>query len=129
MDQPLLDPKLVRMPDFASGDWLNTAQPLSKEALRGRVLLIDFWDYSCINCIRTLPYVTSWHERYADLGLTVIGVHSPEFTFARSRAQVEAAMDVHHIQYPVLLDNEYQTWERFAVRAWPSKVLVDAEGY
>jgi len=125
----LLDPQVVRMPDFAPGEWLNTEQPLSKEALRGRVLLVDFWDYTCVNCIRTLPYVIAWHERYAALGLTVIGVHSPEFRFARARAQIEAAIHEFGIRYPVLLDNEYATWTRFANRAWPTKYLIDAQGY
>jgi thiol-disulfide isomerase/thioredoxin len=94
------------------------------------VLLIDFWDYTCVNCLRTLPYVTAWHDRYAaDGGLAVIGVHAPEFGFARARAPVEAAIREFGIRYPVLLDNEYETWTRFANRAWPTKYLVDAEGY
>jgi len=117
------------MPDFGPGDWLNTDHPLMREELRGRVIVIDFWDYTCINCIRTLPYVTAWYERYADLGLTVIGVHAPEFKFAHSRAQIEAALDEYHIRYPVLLDNDYETWTRFANRAWPSKYLIDSDGY
>ncbi|HEC23239.1 MAG TPA: redoxin domain-containing protein [Chloroflexi bacterium] len=129
MDEKLLDPKTVRMPEFAPGEWLNTEQPLSRERLRGQVLLVDFWDYTCINCIRTLPYVTTWHARYADKGLTVIGVHAPEFRFARDRSQIEAAIARYGIRYPVLLDNEYRTWDRFANRAWPTKYLIDAEGY
>lgn len=120
---------MVRMPAFAPGDWLNVAQPLTKEQLRGRITLIDFWDYTCINCIRTLPYVTTWYERYRGHGLTVIGVHAPEFRFARSRTQIEMALAEFGIGYPVLLDNDYQTWNRFAVRAWPTKFLIDAEGY
>jgi thiol-disulfide isomerase/thioredoxin len=117
------------MPAFAPGDWLNVEQPLTKEQLRGRVTLVDFWDYTCINCIRTLPYVTSWDERYRQHGLTVIGVHAPEFRFARARAQIEDALREFDIEYPVLLDNDYQTWDRFAVRAWPTKFLIDADGY
>lgn len=124
-----LDPRLVRMPEFAPGTWLNTDTPLTRDALRGCVLLIDFWDYTCVNCIRTLPYVTAWYDRYTDLGLSVIGVHSPEFRFAQARGQIEAAMEQYGIAYPVLLDNDYQTWSRFAVRAWPTKLLVDGEGY
>jgi thiol-disulfide isomerase/thioredoxin len=129
MDQDLLDPQLVRMPEFGPGEWLNTEHPLSRERLRGRVVLVDFWDYTCINCIRTLPYVTAWHRRYADSGLTVIGVHAPEFGFARSRSQIEAALHDFRMDYPVLLDNDYVTWDRFANRAWPSKYLIDPEGY
>jgi len=129
MEQLTLDPKLIRMPEFATGMWLNIDHPLAKEELRGQVVLIDFWDYTCINCVRTLPYVTAWQERYADKGLTVIGVHSPEFKFAQHRAQIEAAIEEYGIRYPVLLDNDYQTWSRFAVKAWPTKILVDCDGY
>jgi thiol-disulfide isomerase/thioredoxin len=124
-----LDPPYVRMPDFAPGEWLNTEGPLSKAALRGRVVLVDFWDYTCVNCIRTLPYLAEWNERYAPLGLTTIGVHAPEFAFARTRKQIAAALEEFNIRYPVLLDNDYQTWNRFASRAWPTKYLIDADGY
>jgi thiol-disulfide isomerase/thioredoxin len=129
MEKNLLDPPLVRMPEFAPGVWLNVAQPLSKDRLRGQVLLVDFWDYTCINCIRTLPYVTNWHDRYYDKGLVVIGVHAPEFKFARDRSQIEEAITEFGIRYPVVLDNDYQTWQRFANRAWPSKYLIDKDGY
>jgi thiol-disulfide isomerase/thioredoxin len=117
------------MPELGPGEWLNVEHPLTRSALYGRVLLIDFWDYTCINCLRTLPYLIAWHERYASLGLSVIGVHAPEFRFGRARAQIETAIAELGIGYPVLLDNDYQTWDRFANRAWPSKYLVDAEGY
>lgn len=129
MDADFLDPRMVRMPEFAPGEWLNTDQPLTREQLRGRVALIDFWDYTCINCIRTLPYLTAWHDRYAERGLVVIGVHAPEFSFARSRAEISAAIERFAIHYPVLLDNDYQTWLAFANRAWPTKYLIDHEGY
>jgi thiol-disulfide isomerase/thioredoxin len=124
-----LDPPMVHMPEFAPGDWLNVERPLSKEALRGWVALIDFWDYSCINCLRTFPYLVKWHERYAAAGLVVIGIHAPEFRFARSRSQVEGALAEFGLRYPILLDNEYQNWDRFANRAWPTKYLVDVDGY
>lgn len=117
------------MPELAPGQWLNTEHPLTREHLRGRIVLLDFWDYTCVNCVRTLPYVASWHRRYAALGLVVVGVHAPEFTFARHHAQVARAVADHGVGYPVLLDNEYQTWERFAIKAWPTKILVDADGY
>ncbi|MCI0396574.1 MAG: redoxin domain-containing protein [Chloroflexi bacterium] len=129
MSERLLNRPIVRMPEFAEGEWLNRPRPLSRAELRGQVVLVDFWDYTCINCIRTLPYLSRWHERYADKGLTIVGVHAPEFKFARARPQIEAAIEEFGIRYPVLLDNEYQTWERFANRAWPSKHLVDTEGY
>lgn len=117
------------MPDFAPGEWINSPGPLARESLRGQVVLVDFWNYTCANCIRTLPYVTNWHRRYADLGLAVIGVHTPEFSFARTRAQVEMAVEEFGIRYPVLLDNDYQTWRRYAKRAWPVRYLIDHEGY
>ena len=128
MSESLLQPRTVRMPHLAAGEWINSA-PLTREELRGRVVLIDFWDYTCINCLRTLPYLARWHERYADKGLTVIGIHAPEFKFARSRAQIEAAVAAHNIRYPVLLDNGYENWSRFANKAWPTKYLIDADGY
>jgi len=129
VDRSLLGPRTVRMPDFAPGEWINTEHPLDKSLLRGRAVLVDFWDYTCVNCIRTLPYLTKWHERYARYGLVIIGVHAPEFNFARTQAQVTAAVQKYNIPYPVLLDNEYQTWDRFANRAWPTKYLIDADGY
>jgi thiol-disulfide isomerase/thioredoxin len=120
---------MIRMPEFASGEWLNVDHPLSKESLRGWVVLVDFWDYSCINCLRTFPYLVKWYERYVDAGLIVIGIHAPEFRFARSRAQIEQAIAEFGLRYPILLDNEYQNWDRFANRAWPTKYLIDVDGY
>lgn len=117
------------MPELGRGTWLNTATPLNRELLRGRVVLVDFWDYTCINCIRTLPYLNTWYRRYADQGLVIIGVHAPEFRFGRAESQVEAAIRQYEIAYPVLLDNDYVTWEHFANRAWPTKHLIDAQGY
>ena len=125
----ILEPRLIHMPEFAPGAWLNTGQPLTREQLRGRIVLIDFWDYTCINCLRTLAYLTRWHRRYAGAGLTIVGVHTPEFKFARLQAQVESAVSRLQLPYPVLLDNEYKTWDRFATKAWPTKFLVDGDGY
>jgi len=124
-----LDPPMIRMPEFAPGEWLNSDKPLTKEALRGKVVLVDFWDYTCVNCVRTLPYLAAWHERYAPLGLITVGVHAPEFSFGRTRKQMVDALDEFAIRYPVLLDNDYETWLRFANRAWPTKYLIDASGY
>lgn len=124
-----LDPKTVRMPELGSGEWLNTPHPLDKAALRGKVALIDFWDYTCVNCIRTLPYLKAWYERYADYGLVIIGVHAPEFAFARSSNQIVEAIERFELDYPILLDNHYQTWDRFANKAWPTKYLIDPDGY
>lgn len=119
----------VRAPEFpASVVWLQGG-PLKMSDLRGRPVLIDFWDYTCINCIHTLPYLNEWHRRYAPLGLTIVGVHAPEFSFARDRGNVERAVREHRIEYPVALDNEYAIWQLYANRYWPAKYLVDGQGY
>ncbi|HYM15688.1 MAG TPA: redoxin domain-containing protein [Dehalococcoidia bacterium] len=119
----------VRAPEFPPDvTWLQGG-PLRLADLRGKPVLLDFWDYTCINCLRTLPYVKEWHRRYGPLGLTVIGVHAPEFSFARESGNVLRAVRAHDIQYPVLLDNEYAVWQAYANRYWPAKYLVDASGY
>lgn len=119
----------VRAPEFASGQWLNTPHPLSMTALRGQVVLVDFWEYTCVNCLRTLPYLHEWHRRYASAGLVIVGVHAPEFPFGREHAQIEMAIRELDIAYPVLLDNDFRTWDAFANRYWPSKYLIDVRGY
>ena len=119
----------VRAPEFpANVAWLQGG-PLRLADLRGRPVLLDFWDYTCVNCIRTLPYVREWHDRYGPLGLAVIGVHAPEFSFARESGNVLRAVREHGIEYPVVLDNEYAIWQAYANRFWPAKYLVDGEGY
>jgi len=107
--------------------WLNS-NPLTRESLRGRVVLIDFWTYSCINCIRSIPYVQAWHERYARDGLVVIGVHAPEFAFERDVANVERSMRDLGITYPVAIDNNFAVWRAFANRYWPAHYFIDAQG-
>ncbi|MSQ31395.1 MAG: redoxin domain-containing protein [Dehalococcoidia bacterium] len=117
-------------PEFAGlGDWLNS-DPRQLAALRAerRVVLVDFWTYTCVNCIRTLPYLKQWHERYAGVGLTIIGVHAPEFEFERERDNVRAAVEEHGIRYPVALDNDMRTWAAFRNHAWPAKYLVGVDG-
>jgi cytochrome c biogenesis protein CcdA/thiol-disulfide isomerase/thioredoxin len=108
--------------------WLNTDAALSMQDLRGQVVLIDFWTYSCINCIRTLPYVTSWYEKYQDQGLVVVGVHTPEFAYEKKTENVIDAMRQYHINYPVAQDNDYATWQAYNNRYWPALYLIDAEG-
>ena len=117
----------VRAPEIGR-IWLNSP-PLSLRQLRGRAVLIDFWDYTCVNCIRTLPYVQAWHERYSERGLTVIGVHTPEFTFAQYESNVERGVREFGLTYPIVIDSNYELWQAFANRAWPAKYLVDKEGY
>jgi thiol-disulfide isomerase/thioredoxin len=129
MDADLLDPPIAPMPEFAPGEWLNTDHPLTTTHLRGRVAMIDFWDYTCLGCLRAIPYLIAWYERYPADAFAVVGVHTPEFRFARTRALVERAAADLGIRYPVLLDNERRTWEQYAARAWPTRVLVDPDGY
>jgi thiol-disulfide isomerase/thioredoxin len=102
---------------------------VSLKALRDKaVVLVDFWDYTCVNCIRTLPYVVAWHRRYANGGLVVIGVHAPEFSFAREGSHVAEAAARFGLEYPIVLDNEYSIWRAYSNRFWPAKYLVDAKG-
>jgi cytochrome c biogenesis protein CcdA/thiol-disulfide isomerase/thioredoxin len=112
------------------GAWLNTpnGEPLSMEELRGKVVLLDFWTYSCINCQRTIPYQTAWYEKYKDQGLVVIGVHTPEFAFEKVESNVAAAIERYGVNYPVALDNGYETWEAWDQRYWPSHYLIDQGG-
>jgi thiol-disulfide isomerase/thioredoxin len=117
----------VRAPEIGRV-WLNSP-PLSFRQLRGRAVLVDFWDYTCVNCIRTLPYVQAWHERYVGKGLTVIGVHTPEFTFAQYESNVERGVREFGLTYPIVVDNDREIWKAFANRYWPTKYLLDKDGY
>ena len=115
-------------PEFSGiSTWLNS-QPLTLEALRGKVVLVQFWTYSCINCARTLPYVTKWHEKYKDKGLVVVGVHTPEFAFERETENVETAIKRFGITYPVAQDNQYRTWRAYGNSYWPAAYLIDRSG-
>jgi thiol-disulfide isomerase/thioredoxin len=107
---------------------LNTG-PVTLAELRGKVVLVDFWTYSCINCIRTIPYLNAWHEKYADQGLVIVGVHAPEFEFEKNIDNVKAAVEKYGIKYPVVQDNDKGTWKAYENRYWPRKYLVDDEGY
>ncbi|RDJ00042.1 cytochrome c biogenesis protein DipZ [Dyella solisilvae] len=116
------------LPSLAGAtQWLNTA-PLSAEALRGKVVLVDFWTYSCINCIRSLPYVRGWADKYKDHGLVVIGVHAPEFAFEKEPQNVIKAVKDLGVDYPVALDNEYAIWKGFSNEYWPAHYFIDAQG-
>ena len=118
----------IHAPELTGGYWVNS-EPQPMAQLRGRVVLIDFWDYTCVNCIRTLPYVTEWYRRYSPRGLSVIGVHAPEFAFAKELDGVQKAIEEFGIAYPVVMDNGYAIWQAYANRYWPAKYLVDTEGY
>jgi cytochrome c biogenesis protein CcdA/thiol-disulfide isomerase/thioredoxin len=109
-------------------EWLNSP-PLTSEGLKGKVALIDFWTYSCINCLRSIPYVRAWAEKYKDHGLVVIGVHAPEFAFERKISNVRAAVADLMIGYPVAIDNEYKIWRAFDNEYWPAHYFIDAQGH
>ncbi len=109
--------------------YLNTTPEKLTEEIKDKVVLYDIWTYTCINCIRTLPYITAWDDKYADQGLLIIGVHSPEFEFEKDPENVQMAIEKYGINYPVVLDNDKKTWKAFENRYWPHKFLVDYEGY
>ena len=116
-------------PDFHGiARWLNS-EPLTLRELRGRVVLVDFWTYSCINCLRTLPYIREWDERYRDAGLTIVGVHSPEFAFERVESNVRENVRELGVRYPVALDNDFVTWQSWRNQYWPAKYLIDKRGH
>ena len=116
------------MPSLAGAqEWLNSP-PLSLKALKGKVVLVDFWTYSCINCLRSIPYVRAWAEKYRDHGLVVIGVHAPEFAFERNIANVKNAIATLKIGYPVAIDNEYKIWRSFENEYWPAHYFIDGNG-
>lgn len=110
-----------------AANWIN-AGPLTLASLRGKPVLVDFWEYSCINCLRTLPYLKNWYERYHDLGLEIVGIHVPEFEFGKLRANVEKATKDLGITWPVVLDNNYETWKKYENNVWPREFLLDPEG-
>jgi cytochrome c biogenesis protein CcdA/thiol-disulfide isomerase/thioredoxin len=117
-----LDPKLA-----GAQEWLNSP-PLSFETLKGKVVLVDFWTYSCINCLRSIPYVRAWAEKYRDQGLVVIGVHAPEFAFERNVDNIKNAIATLKINYPVAVDNDYKIWRSFENQYWPAHYFIDANG-
>jgi thiol-disulfide isomerase/thioredoxin len=115
-------------PNFAGiNNWFNSA-PLNMTDLRGKVVLVDFWTYGCVNCVNTLPHVTELYAKYRDRGLVVVGVHTPEFPFERSASNVQAALRRHGITYPVAQDNDSQTWNAYRNQHWPAQYIVDQSG-
>lgn len=115
-------------PELVSVDrWFNSP-PLRLAQLKGKVVLLDFWTFACVNCVRTLPKLQAWHQRYAHQGLVVIGLHTPEFAFEKDPAELQAAIQRHGLSYPVAQDNEYRNWRNWQVQAWPTLVLLDRDG-
>lgn len=118
-----------KAPEFKGiTSYINTNQTKLSD-LKGKVVLVDFWTYSCINCIRTLPYLVDWNQKYSDKGLVIVGVHSPEFEFEKNIDNVKQAVARFGIKYPVLLDNDHGTWNAYQNSYWPRKYLVDSDGY
>ena len=122
-----LPPEGLMPPLSGAVEWLNSP-PLTREGLKGKVVLIDFWTYSCINCLRSIPYVKAWAEKYKDQGLVVIGVHTPEFAFEKSVSNVKNAVADLKIGYPVAIDSNYAIWRAFGNEYWPAHYFIDAEG-
>ncbi|NVN88505.1 MAG: thioredoxin family protein [Rhodopseudomonas sp.] len=115
-------------PNFVGIDtWFNSA-PLSIASLRGKVVLVNFWTYGCVNCVRSLPHVVELYAKYKDKGLVVVGIHTPEFPFEKSASNVKAALKRHGITYPVAQDNDSKTWNAYQNQYWPAQYLVDQNG-
>ncbi len=117
--------KMPTLPDINSKYWFNTGDTLN---LKGKVVLVDFWDYTCVNCLRTLPYLKEWNNRYKNDGLIILGVHSPEFEFAKKRENVAKAISESGIDYPIVMDDDFTIWNLFGNQYWPAKYLFDKDG-
>jgi thiol-disulfide isomerase/thioredoxin len=114
-------------PEISGQSWLNS-QPLKLAELRGKVVLLEFWTFGCVNCRNVEPYIKSWHRKYAEKGLVVIGVHAPEFSYERVLANLQRYVNEHAIGYPVAIDNDFATWNRYKNRYWPAIYLIDKRG-
>ena len=124
-----LNPDLMTAPEIIpGGSWINS-DPLTLKSLRGKVVLVDFWTYTCINCQRTLPFIKSWYDKYKDQGFVVIGVHTPEFAFEKDLGNVQQATRDFGLTYPIVQDNDYATWSAYNNHYWPAKYLIDKEGH
>jgi thiol-disulfide isomerase/thioredoxin len=119
----------VEAPEFPGGlKWLQSP-PLKLEGLRGKVVLVDFWEYTCVNCIRTFPYLKAWQEKYKDKGLVIVGVHTPEFQFAKEEPNVAKAAKQFGMTWPLVVDSDYLVWQTYGNRYWPAKYLIDHQGF
>jgi thiol-disulfide isomerase/thioredoxin len=119
----------IEAPNLPDGLKWHNSPPLTMQGLRGKVVLIDFWEYTCINCIRTFPYLKAWNEKYRDKGLVIVGVHTPEFEFAKSEANVKKAVKDFGLDYPHIIDSDYAVWRTYGNRYWPAKYLIDHQGF
>ena len=122
--------KFKKAPELVGiADYLNTEPEELRKEIEGKVILYDIWTYSCINCVRTLPYITAWDDKYSEQGLLIIGIHSPEFEFEKNPDNVRMAVEKYGINYPVVMDNDMETWKAFENRYWPRKYIADHEGF
>ncbi len=121
-------PVLGSAPAINNDQWLNTPEALSLEQLRGKVVLVEFWTFGCINCQRVAPYLNAWYEQYGGEAFEIIGVHYPEFRYEEEIANVQAALERMGIRYPVAIDNDGQTWGAYQQRYWPTRYLIDRDG-
>jgi len=129
-DNPIDKNRLKKAPELTGiAGYINTNADELQQKIKNKVVLYDIWTYSCINCQRTLPYITAWDEKYSDQGLVIIGIHSPEFEFEKDINNVKLASEKFGIKYPVILDNDKEIWDAFENRYWPRKYLADDEGY
>jgi hypothetical protein len=117
----------TNLPSLKAERWVNSV-PLTAETLRGKIVLVDFWEYTCVNWIRTSPYVKAWHRDYASLGLVIVGVHAPEFEFGKDAKNIDLGIREHGLTYPIALDNRFAIWRAFGNDAWPAKYLFDSHG-
>ena len=126
--EPIHSAPAQMAPEFRGiNHWINS-DPLTMTQLRGKVVLVEFWTYSCINCIHVMPHVKQWHKRYKDQGLVVVGVHTPEYGYEKILGNVQDAVKRFGIEYPVAQDNGYKTWNAYGNRYWPALYLIDQDG-
>jgi thiol-disulfide isomerase/thioredoxin len=117
----------MKAPDITNATWLNSA-PLHLQELRGKVVMVEFWTFGCYNCRNVEPYVKGWYKKYADQGFVVIGVHSPEFSYEYDLVNVKKYIQEHDIRFPIPIDNDFSTWNRYGNRYWPAMYLIDKHG-
>lgn len=126
--KPIEKSSFKKAAEISSPVWINS-KPLDLKALKGKVVVVDFWTFACYNCKNTLPYFKDWDKKYRDQGLVIVGVHTPELSIERDIENVKQAVKVYEIQYPVAIDGDYANWNRYNVWAWPTWYIVDKEGY
>lgn len=117
----------MKAPEITNEIWLNSA-PLHLSDLKGQVVMVEFWTFGCYNCRNVEPYVKQWHQKYADKGFVIIGVHSPEFSYEHDSAKVKRYIQEHDIRFPIPIDNDFSTWNRYGNRYWPAMHLIDKQG-